>query len=53
MQTELKQSQNALSKTEKQTNELSFMKSKLNNNLETSRDYDKVNKKLNFEKEKN
>ena len=53
MQTELKQSQTALSKTERVTNELSFMKSKLNNNSEIKSDYDKVIKKLNQEKEKN
>ena len=47
MQTELKQSQTALSKTERVTNELSFMKSKLNNNSEIKSDYDKVIKKLN------
>ncbi len=49
---ELKQTQNQLAKADKQTNEISFMKSKLNNTSEVSREYDKVCKKLNQEKEK-
>lgn len=52
VQAEQKQTQNQLAKAEKQTNEISFMKSKLNNTNEVSREYDKVCKKLNYEKEK-